>query len=45
VFFFGALQRQRWFVAVGGSLVTSVAAYVVFKLWLGVNLPGGLWSF
>ena len=45
LFFFTALQRQRWLVALGGSLVTSLATYVVFKLWLGVNLPPGPWRF
>jgi putative tricarboxylic transport membrane protein len=45
VFFFKALQRQRWSVAVGGSVATALLSYLVFKVWLGVNLPGGLWSF
>ena len=45
VFFFRALQRQRWLVAVAGSLATSLLSYLVFKTWLGVNLPGGLLHF
>ena len=45
LFFFTALQRQRWFVALGGSVATALATYLVFKVWLGVNLPSGLWSF
>ena len=45
LFFFKALQRQRWLVAVGGALATSLLTYLVFRTWLGVNLPGGLWSF
>lgn len=45
LFFFRALQRQRWVVAVGGSIAMSVLAYLVFKVWLGVNLPGGLLAF
>jgi hypothetical protein len=45
VFFFRGLQRQGWLVAVGGSLATALLTYVVFKIWLGVNLPGGLWRF
>ena len=44
LFFFKVLQRQRWLVAVGGSLMTSLATYLIFKLWLGVNLPAGPWS-
>jgi hypothetical protein len=39
------LQRQRWLVAVAGSLATSLVSYFVFKTWLGVNLPGGLLPF
>ena len=41
LFFFKVLQRQGWPLAVGGSLVTSLAIYVVFKIWIGVNLPAG----
>jgi hypothetical protein len=44
LFFFTALQRQHWLVALGGSVATSLATYLVFKVWLGVNLPAGLWS-
>jgi len=43
LFFFKVLQRQRWLVAIGGSLVTSLTTYFIFKLWLGVNLPAGPW--
>ncbi len=45
LFFFTALQRQRWLVALGGSVATALLTYLVFKVWLGVNLPAGLWSF
>jgi hypothetical protein len=45
LFFFTALQRQRGLVALGGSLAIAVTVYVVFKLWLGVNLPPGPWGF
>jgi putative tricarboxylic transport membrane protein len=45
VFFFRALQRQSWLVVVAGSLATSILSYLVFKTWLGVNLPGGLLAF
>jgi putative tricarboxylic transport membrane protein len=43
LFFFKVLQRQRWLVAVAGSLATSLTTYLIFKLWLGVNLPAGPW--
>ena len=45
VFFFRVLQRQSWLVVVAGSLATSIVSYLVFKTWLGVNLPGGLLRF
>jgi len=45
VFFFRVLQRQSWLVVVTGSLATSLLAYLVFKTWLRVNLPGGLFHF
>ena len=45
VFFFRALQRQSWLVVVTGSLATSLLSYLIFKTWLGINLPGGLLHF
>ena len=45
LFFFRVLQRQSWVVVVTGSLATSVLSYLVFKTWLGINLPGGLLRF
>jgi putative tricarboxylic transport membrane protein len=45
VFFFKVLQRQRWLVAVGGAVATALVSHLVFKVWLGVNLPGGLLRF
>src|SRR3989442_618339 len=34
LFFFTVLQRQRWPVALGGSLATALLTYLVFKVWL-----------
>ena len=45
VFFFKVLQRQGWLVVVSGSLATALLSWLVFKVWLGVNLPGGLVHF
>lgn len=42
LFFFKVLEGQRWPVAVASSLVTAFVTYVVFKMWLNVQLPG--WS-
>jgi len=44
LFFFRVLERQRWVVAVPASMLTSIATYVVFKMWLQVRLPPGPWG-
>ena len=44
LFFFKALERQRWTTALAGSLVTAFVTYLVFKVWLNVQLPAGPWS-
>ena len=44
LFFFKALERQRWVPALAGSLVTALVTYLVFKVWLNVQLPAGPWS-
>ena len=42
IFLFKAIEPQRWSIAIFGAVVSSLAAYVVFKLWLGSQLPKGL---
>jgi putative tricarboxylic transport membrane protein len=44
VFFFRAIEPQRWMVAVFGSVITSFITYALFKSWLQVQLPAGLWG-
>lgn len=44
LFFFKALERQRWATALAGSLATAFVTYLVFKVWLNVQLPPGPWS-
>jgi len=44
LFFFKVLERQRWVMALAGSLVTAFVTYLVFKVWLQVQLPAGPWS-
>jgi hypothetical protein len=44
LFFFKVLERQRWRTALAGSLVTAFVTYLVFKVWLNVQLPAGPWS-
>jgi hypothetical protein len=44
LFFFKGLERQRWSVALAGSIVTACVTYLVFKVWLHVQLPAGPWG-
>jgi len=43
-FFFRVIEPQRWAVAIFGSVFTSFVTYALFKLWLQVQLPVGLWG-
>lgn len=42
IFLFKAVEPQRSAVAVGGSILISLACFVVFYLWLDVQLPRGI---
>jgi len=44
LFFFTALQRQRWLVALVAAAGTALVIDLVFRRWLGVNLPSGPWG-
>lgn len=39
------VERQRWYVIVLGSVVSSLTTYLVFKVWLDTALPVGLFGF
>ena len=39
------VERQRWYVIVFGAVLSSVATYLVFKVWLETALPIGLFGF
>jgi putative tricarboxylic transport membrane protein len=41
VFLFKIVEPQRWSIAIGGALASAVLAYVLFKVWLGAQLPPG----
>jgi putative tricarboxylic transport membrane protein len=41
IFLFKIVEPQRWSVAIGGALASAVMAYVLFKVWLGAQLPAG----
>lgn len=43
-FLFRAVEPQRWSVVIAGSVVTSLFTYILFRLWLQVQLPVGLWG-
>jgi len=45
LFLFGVVAKPRLWVQVASALATSVASYVVFYVWLGVQLPKGLLGF
>jgi putative tricarboxylic transport membrane protein len=42
VFLFKVVEPQRWSVAIGGALASALIAHLVFKVWLGAQLPVGL---
>jgi putative tricarboxylic transport membrane protein len=41
IFLFKIVEPQSWSVAIGGALASAVMAYVLFKVWLGAQLPAG----
>jgi putative tricarboxylic transport membrane protein len=44
IFLFMAIEPQRWYKAVAWSVAVSVLTYALFKVWLQVQLPIGLWG-
>lgn len=43
-FLFRVIDTQKWGVVVFGSILSSFITYALFKLWLQVQLPVGLWG-
>jgi putative tricarboxylic transport membrane protein len=41
IFLFKAVEPQKWSWAVLGAVLSTLAAYGVFQLWLGSQLPRG----
>lgn len=39
VLFFRFIAPQKWYVVYCGSVIIAVVSYVVFKSWLGIQLP------
>ncbi len=44
-FLFWVVGGQGWVVVISGSLISSLLTYALFRLWLQVQLPVGLWGF
>jgi putative tricarboxylic transport membrane protein len=44
-FIFRFVEKQRWGIAVGGSLFVALVSYGVFDKWLKMQLPKGIWGF
>ena len=44
VFLFKAIEPQRWFIAIGAAVLSTAAAYLIFRIWLGSPLPKGTWE-
>lgn len=42
LFLFKAIEPQKWTVAFGGAVLASLVSFVVFALWLDVQLPRGV---
>lgn len=42
LFLFKAVEPQRWSIAIAGAVASAVIAYLVFKVWLGAQLPAGV---
>ncbi|HSR13900.1 MAG TPA: tripartite tricarboxylate transporter TctB family protein [Thermodesulfobacteriota bacterium] len=42
---FRFVEPQPWKIAIGGSALASVAAYVIFEVWLKTQLPPGILGF
>ena len=41
IFLFEAIEPQKWVVAIGGAILASLISFIVFALWLDVQLPRG----
>jgi putative tricarboxylic transport membrane protein len=45
IFLFCLTRRERIWIKVGGALMTAVASYLIFGVWLEVQLPKGIFGF
>lgn len=42
IFLFKAVEPQKWSWAIFGAIVSTLAAYGLFRLWLNCQLPQGI---
>jgi len=42
IFLFKVVEPQRWSVAIFGAVLSALMTYLVFKIWLGTQLPQGI---
>ncbi len=45
IFLFKAVEPTKWWAALLGSLATILSAFGIFKLWLKVPFPSGIFGF
>jgi putative tricarboxylic transport membrane protein len=41
IFLFKAIEPEKWMIAIGGAILASLVSFLVFSLWLDVQLPRG----
>ncbi len=41
IFLFKVIEPEKWWIAIGGAILTSLVCFVVFSLCLDVQLPRG----
>jgi putative tricarboxylic transport membrane protein len=44
-FLLKAIEPQKWLIIILGALFTSAAMYIIFQVWLQVQLPAGILKF
>jgi putative tricarboxylic transport membrane protein len=44
LFLFLVIGSRGWVVSLFGSIITSLLTYGLFKIWLQVQLPKGIWG-
>jgi putative tricarboxylic transport membrane protein len=42
LFLFKAIEPEKWTIALGSAILASIISFIIFGLWLDVQLPRGL---